>query len=54
MIEDQILLGAIKECETISHAEQAGRLDTWPSAAAVAYWQNVLTLRRILSAPSCV
>lgn len=51
MIEDQILLGAIKDCENVIHEEQTGRQDTWPSTAAVAYWQNVLTLRRILAEP---
>lgn len=51
MIEDQILLEAIKDCETVINAERAGRPGSWPSTAAVAYWQNVLTLRRILAAP---
>lgn len=54
MIEDRILHEAIKDCEDAIQAEQIGRRDSWPSAAAVAYWQNILTLRRILAAPHCL
>lgn len=51
VIEDDILIQAIKDCEAVIEAEQAGRSEAWPTAAAVAYLQNVLTLRRILAAP---
>lgn len=50
-IDDALLIGALQECEDIIAQEQAGRSDTWPTAAAVAYWQNVVTLRRILATP---
>lgn len=50
-IEDDILIQAIKDCEDVIESEQVGRSEAWPTAAAVAYWQNAETLRRILAAP---
>lgn len=54
MIGPEALADAITYCEGISREEMAGRSESWPSTAAVAYWQNAQTLRRILSTPSCV
>lgn len=54
MIVDLIFHEAIKDCEDAIQVEQIGRRDSWPSAAAVAYWQNIFTLRRILTAPHCL
>ncbi|MDN5878979.1 MAG: hypothetical protein L0H86_09475 [Micrococcaceae bacterium] len=51
VIDDETLSWAIKDYERIIHEEQAGRSDSWPTAAAVAYWQNAVTLRRILATP---
>ncbi len=51
MIEDAILIQAIKDCEAVVESEQVGRSDAWPTAAAVAYGQNAAILRRILAAP---
>lgn len=49
MIEDQILIEAIEYCEAVVDEEQAGRSESWPSAAAVAYWHNAESLRRRLA-----
>lgn len=51
VVDDEILAQAIADCEEISRHEMAGRSESWPSTAAVAYWQNAQTLRRILAAP---
>lgn len=51
VIDDELLAGAIKDCETIIDDEQAGRSDSWPSTAAIAYWNNAQTLRRFLITP---
>ncbi|MGP5073722.1 hypothetical protein [Arthrobacter rhombi] len=51
VIDDELLAGAIKDCEAIVEDEQAGRSDFWPSSAAIAYWNNAQTLRRFLTTP---
>lgn len=51
IIEDDILIQAIKDCEAVIEAEQIGRSEAWPTAATVAYWKNAETLRRFLAAP---
>lgn len=51
VIHDELLAGAIKDCEAIVDDEQAGRSDSWPSTAAIAYWNNAQTLRRFLATP---
>lgn len=51
VIDDETLTWAIRDCERVISEEQAGRSDAWPTAAAVAYWQNAQVLRRILAAP---
>lgn len=50
-IDDALLIGALQECEGIIVGEQVGRSDAWPTAAAVACWQNAMTLRRLLATP---
>lgn len=51
VIDEELLAGAIKDCEAIVDDEQAGRSDSWPSTAAIAYWNNAQTLRRFLATP---
>lgn len=51
VVDVEILVEAIVYCEGISREEMAGRPESWPSTAAVAYWQNAQTLRRILASP---
>lgn len=51
VIDDELLTGAIADCEAIIEDEQSGRSDAWPSTAAIGYWANAQTLRRVLAAP---
>lgn len=51
VIDEELLAEAIKDCEAIVDDEQAGRSDSWPSTAAIAYWNNAQTLRRFLATP---
>lgn len=46
VIDDQLLAGALADCEAVVVEETAGRPESWPTTAALEYWRNAQTLRR--------